>query len=139
MYVKPHVTRHNDGTTSAKLNVVEQGGLEVGDLYALANALIKFAKADERNTDRMVSRYALWFTSRTAKTNLPVAEATKLLKAAEAADHDISIEDTVGYKADGTTYVNRYAGRIKIGPAIVRETNREQAPLSSAAQAFLKG
>jgi hypothetical protein len=134
MQVKPHVTLHNDGSRSAKLNIVETGGREVGNLYELANLLVDFAE-EERVP---VSCYALWITSRTDKSHLAVAEARKLLKAAEKADRSIEIEEPVGFKKDGTTYASRYVGRIKVGSTPTRSNTRSAKPLSKAAQAFLK-
>jgi len=134
MYVKPHVTLHNDGSMSAKLNIVETGGREVGDLYELANLLVNFAEAE----DVPISCFALWITSRTTKEHLGVAEARKLLKAAEKVGLSISIEEPTGLKKDGTTYVSRYAGRLKVGSTPTRDTTRSAKPLSKAAQAFLK-
>ena len=133
MYVLPHVTDHNDGSSSAKLNVVETGGKEVGDLYKLGFELADFAEAE----GVPISPYALWFTSRTTKEHLSVAEARKLLKAAEKAGLSIEIEEPTGLKKDGTTYVSRYAGRLKVGSMLPR-TARSTKPLSKAAQAFLQ-
>jgi hypothetical protein len=118
---------------SAKLNVVETGGREVGDLFELGFGLINYAETK----DVPISCFALWFTSRTTKEHLSVAEARKLLKAAEKAGTPISIEEPVGLKKDGTTYTSRYAGRLKVGTMLPRVT-RSAAPLDAAAKAFLK-
>jgi hypothetical protein len=134
MHVMSHVTDHEDGSSSAKLNVVETGGKEVGDnLYKLGFELIDYAEAK----DVPISCWALWFTSRTVKAHLDVAEARKLLKAAEKAGLPISIEEPVGLKKDGTTYKSRYAGRLKVGSKLSRPA-RSAKPLDAADKAFLK-
>jgi hypothetical protein len=106
------------------------------DPYEIAHLLIKYAKTE----NLPISRYALWFTQREAESNLPVPEATKLLKAASYAGHPASFDEEYGVNKRGETYKNRYAGRIKIGPERPKSTKaRPAAQLSDAQKAFLKG
>ena len=90
MPVVPHITHHKDGSSSAKLNV-RAAGLSVEDtgLERAAELLIGFAESEEVQ----VSRYALWFTDRTEKTNLTVEDASKRLKAAVKRGDKFSIEE----------------------------------------------
>jgi hypothetical protein len=131
MFVVPHVTAHKNGTTSAKLNV-RPAGLntdEVG-LPRTAELLIMFAAQEKVE----ISRFALWFTDRTEKTNLTAAEAAKRLKAAIKENAEFSIEEEFGTTRDGRRFPERYAGRIRIGSNV-----KAAAPQSAAVAAFLKG
>ena len=129
-------TRHQNGSSSAKLNVVESGGLDISELNVLdvAARLIGFAKSEGVE----ISRFALWFKARTEQTNLTVTEATKLLNASKKAAHPAEIEEKFKTSRKGDIYENRYAGRIAIGAAQAQSA-KQAKPQSAAVAAFLQG